>query len=94
MIKNMFIFNTLCHKYEIGINDNWKQSLFAYQWYDFSNICSEITQLNVNSLRQSDAYMCHFTKPSLVQIMACHLLGAIIWTNAGLLSIRTLGTNF
>ena len=28
-----------------------------------------------NSLRQSDAYMRHQTKPLLVQMMACHLTG-------------------
>ena len=30
----------------------------------------------VNSLRPRDAYMHHQTRPSLVQIMACHLFGA------------------
>ena len=30
----------------------------------------------INSLRSSDAYMRHWTGPSLVQIMACHLFGA------------------
>ena len=32
--------------------------------------------------------------PSLVQIMACRLVGDIIRTNAGILLIRPLGTNF
>ena len=30
----------------------------------------------INSWRPSDAYMCHQTRPSLVQIMACCLVGA------------------
>ena len=30
----------------------------------------------INSLRQSDVYMHHQPRPSLVQIMACHLAGA------------------
>ena len=30
----------------------------------------------VNSLRPSDAYMRHQPRPSLVQMMACHLIGA------------------
>ena len=45
-----------------------------------------------NSLRPSDAYMRHQPRPSLVQIKACRK--AIIWTNAVLLSIGPLGTNF
>ena len=34
--------------------------------------------------------------PSLVQIIACHMAGAkaIIWTNAGILLIGPMGTNF
>ena len=33
-------------------------------------------QVNTTKLRPSDAHMCHQTRPSLVQIMACRLLGA------------------
>ena len=32
--------------------------------------------LFINSLRLNDMYMHHWTRPSLVQIMACHLFGA------------------
>ena len=50
----------------------------------------------INSLRPSDAYMRRWTRSSLFQIMACRLSGAkaIIWTNAGILLIGPLGTNF
>ena len=48
----------------------------------------------VNSLRRGDAYVYQYTRPSLVQIMAWHHVGAKWLTNAGLLSIRTWGTYF
>ena len=39
-------------------------------------IWTNCTQILVNSLRPSDAYMCQWTRPSLIQIMACRLTGA------------------
>ena len=49
---------------------------------------------DINSFPPSAAYMRQWMGSSLFLIMACRLFGAIIWTNAWLLSIRTLGTNF
>ena len=51
---------------------------------------------NVNSLMPSDAYMRQWNRPSLVQIMACSLLGAkpLSEPTLVLLSIGTYGTNF
>ena len=46
-----------------------------------------------NSLRLSDAYMHQSTRPSMIQVMPVRYQ-ATIWTNAGLLLIRTLGKNF
>ena len=51
----------------------------------------------VNSLRPSDAYMCWQPRPSLVQIMACRLVGVKPLSEpmlVGMLSIGSLGTNF
>ena len=39
-------------------------------------IPSTVELHQVNSMRPSDAYMCHKTKPPLGQIMACRLIGA------------------
>ena len=33
-------------------------------------------EFSINTLRPSDAYMRHYTRPSLVQMMACRLFGA------------------
>ena len=46
-----------------------------------NEVCDPVTSLEgfsspVNSLRSSDAYMRQWNRPSLVQIMACCLLGA------------------
>ena len=46
-----------------------------------------------NSLRQSDAYMHQWTRPSLVQIMACRLVSTKPLSEPILL-ISNLGTNF
>ena len=50
----------------------------------------------LNPLGPSYAYMCQWGKPSLVQIMACGLVGAKPLSEpvAGSLLIRNLGTNF
>ena len=48
----------------------------------------------LNSLRTGDAYVHQYTRPSLVQIMAGHLVCAKWLTNAGLLSIRAWGKYF
>ena len=39
-------------------------------------VCGEARDRFFNSLRPSDAYMSQLTRPSLVQIMACRLVGA------------------
>ena len=56
----------------------------TFSWHSF-----------VNSLRQGDAYICHWTGSSLIQVMATcvFVCQAITWTNADLLSIGPLGTN-
>ena len=48
-----------------------------------------------NSLRPSDAYMRHETKPSLIQIVACRLAGASHHLKqCGIMWIGPWGTNF
>ena len=50
---------------------------------------------SLNPSPPSAAYMRQWTGSSLIQVMACRLFGAAItWTNAGLLSVRLLGTYF
>ena len=51
---------------------------------------------DINSSRPSAAYMRRWAGSALGQMMACRLFGAkaITWTNAGLLLIEPLGTNF
>ena len=50
---------------------------------------------SLNSLRPGDTYMCQWTRPSLLQIMACHLISAkpLSETMLGILSNGPLGTN-
>ena len=50
----------------------------------------------VYPLRSGDAFVCHWSGSSLVQVMACRLFGAkpFTWTNGAILSIGHLGTNF
>ena len=48
--------------------------------------------MGIHSSKPSDAYVCQYIRPSLVQIIARHQ--AIIWTNIGLLLIGPLGRNF
>ena len=40
------------------------------------------------SLRPSDAYVHQLTRASMVQIMACRLIGTMPWTNAGIVFIE------
>ena len=51
---------------------------------------------STNSSPPNAAYMYHWTRPSLVQVMACRQFRsqASTWTNDSLLSIGLLGTNF
>ena len=51
---------------------------------------------STNSSPPSAAYMRHWTRPSLVQVMACRQFRtqASTWTNDSSLSIGLLGTNF
>ena len=55
-----------------------------------------IVQLQITSLRPSDAYIC-ISKLTIIGsdngLSPCHRQ-AIIWTSAGILLILTLGTNF
>ena len=60
----------------------------------YRNCCLVIRFNDINALRQSDAYMRQQTRPSLFQIMAWRLTGSKPWTNAGILLIGRLGTNF
>ena len=52
--------------------------------------------LGLNELRKSEPYMDEYTRPSLVQTMACCLFQhqAITWTNDNILLIRPLETYF
>ena len=42
-------------------------------WSDLGPLL--LTWINFNSLRPSDAYMCQYNMPTLVEIMACRLVG-------------------
>ena len=51
-------------------------------------------QISINSLRPSDAYILNLTILGSDKGLSPGRRQAIIWTNAGILLIRTLGTNF
>ena len=51
----------------------WIYSMNRKMWV----YCSDILGLDLNSLRPSDAYMRHLTKPTLIRIMACRLTGEL-----------------
>ena len=54
----------------------WELVLFMYGTQGWCSVPTHVWALNgFKSLRQSDAYMPHQTRPSLFQIMACYLLG-------------------
>ena len=59
------------------------------------NNCMKYPWTMFNSLRPSDAYMRHETKPSLIQIVACRLAGASHHLKqCGIMWIGPWGTNF
>ena len=59
------------------------------------NNCMKYPWTMFNSLRPSDAYMRHETKPSLIQIVACRLVGASHrLKQCGIMWIGPWGTNF
>ena len=52
------------------------QELMGIVFFFYRIVCGEARGRFFNSLRPSDAYMRQLTRPSLVQIMACRLVGA------------------
>ena len=82
------LLNHLMNQY-IYISGWHSMNQYIYIWVTFS------WHSFVNSLRQGDSYICHWTGSSLVQVMATCLFvcQAITCTNADLLSIWPLGTN-
>ena len=67
------------------------EDCICYMFEDYNHIPG-INEL-INSSSPSAAYMRQWIRLALVQIMACRLFCAIIWTNARLLSTGYLGTN-
>ena len=66
--------------------------LYGVNWWNFTWATQVLFKQNsFNSSPPNAAYMRHWTGWVLVQVMARQ---AITWTNADLLSIGPLGTNF
>ena len=70
--------------------DSWPYLQSSYEIHD--QILYIRSDLLFNSSLPSAAYMCQCTRSALGQKMAWRQ--AIIWTNAGILLIGPLGTNF
>ena len=88
LMHRMSIIRTKCwnivnltlrnNKLQWNLNQN---SHIFIQENSFENIACEMAAILswphcVNPLRLSEAYMCQWTRPSLVQIMACRVFGA------------------
>ena len=75
-----------------------KVNIVLFILFDFENYFLTLTSQMIyqNSSPPSAAYRRQWIRSALVLIMACRLFGnrTIIWTNAVLLSIGPLGTNF
>ena len=82
--------------------DSWVNGLIPYQicylnqWWHISLMYSHAAmQKKINSLRPSDSYMvCKLTIIASDNGLSPGRRQAIIWNNAGILSIGLLGTNF